>query len=88
MYFEGQWRPTVISFRVPLNQVVWYQTPPLTTAPQRKVIFCPCLVVTVDDKENKPAEENKIIEFMFADINMFCDLLRLILARAVRRGLK
>ena len=33
-------------------------------------------------------EHNKIIEFMFAGINMFWARLRLILARAVRRGLK
>ena len=32
--------------------------------------------------------ENKTIEFMFAGINMFWARLRLILARAVRRGLK
>ena len=31
---------------------------------------------------------NKTIEFMFAGINMFWVRLRLILARAVRRGLK
>lgn len=30
----------------------------------------------------------KMLEFMFADINMFCAGLKLILARALRRGLK
>ena len=33
-------------------------------------------------------DQNKTIEFMFAGINMFWARLRLILARAVRRGLK
>ena len=35
-----------------------------------------------------PDKNNKTIEFMFAGINMFWARLRLILARAVRRGLK
>ena len=36
----------------------------------------------------KKEQENKTIEFMFAGINMFWARLRLILARAFRRGLK
>ena len=36
----------------------------------------------------RQSDNNKTIEFMFAGINMFWARLRLILARAVRRGLK
>ena len=36
----------------------------------------------------RQSDNNKIIEFMFEDTNLFWAPLRLILARAVRRGLK
>ena len=45
-------------------------------------------VISKEDKGRYIEDENKTIEFMFAGINMFWDRLRLILARAVRRGLK
>ena len=44
--------------------------------------------VAIDQLIVVPSHENITIEFMFAGINMFWARLRLILARAARRGLK